>query len=153
MDFGAKIWIDYSMWDPSYSDKTTYGYCIDVGNGHSTLIPSALLLWSIVWPLFSPKAIGMMGLLNFCQTWYGPVPPSALPLCVLFFRRIGIVLRLLPPKVVGTMGPSTFFQTWYVWRPPPPIHRLCLCSLPHFWPLPFPTSSPRQQCRSLHCPL
>lgn len=68
--FWAHIWIDYAKWDDSYADKTTFGYCIDVGNGHTTLIPSILLAWSIVEPLFSAKVTGMIGLLTFYQTWY-----------------------------------------------------------------------------------
>jgi hypothetical protein len=70
LTFWSYIWIDYAKWDDSYADKTTFGYCIDVGNGHTTIIPSALLIWSIIDPIFSPKVTGMMGLLTFYQTWY-----------------------------------------------------------------------------------
>lgn len=70
LKFAADIWVDYSHFDSSYADKTTFGYCIDVGNGHITLIPSVLLAWSIVQPIFSAKVTGIMGLLVFYQTWY-----------------------------------------------------------------------------------
>ena len=33
------IWIDYARFDVAYTEKTSFGYNIDVGNGHSTLIP------------------------------------------------------------------------------------------------------------------
>lgn len=32
----AYVWIDYSRYDSAYTDKTSFGYNIDVGNGHST---------------------------------------------------------------------------------------------------------------------
>jgi len=34
----AYVWIDYSRFDTSYVDTQSFGYNIDVGNGHSTFI-------------------------------------------------------------------------------------------------------------------
>ncbi|KNC82080.1 hypothetical protein SARC_05631 [Sphaeroforma arctica JP610] len=72
-DLWSQIWIDYGYYDPSYADKTTFGFNIDVGNGHSTLLPSLLMAVSIISPIFSAKVTGMLGMLLFYQTWYGTV--------------------------------------------------------------------------------
>lgn len=56
--FWANIWIDYSRFDPGYSDSRSAGYNIDVGNGHSTLLPTLFLMASMVRPVLSPKVGG-----------------------------------------------------------------------------------------------
>lgn len=53
--FWANIWIDYSRFDPAYSDSLSAGYNIDVGNGHSTLLPTLFLMASMVRPLAGAK--------------------------------------------------------------------------------------------------
>ncbi|CAM9974427.1 unnamed protein product [Phaeothamnion confervicola] len=42
--FWAYIWIDYARFDPSYADSASFGWAIDVGNGHTTLLPSLFML-------------------------------------------------------------------------------------------------------------
>ena len=42
--YWAVMWSTYSVLDPSYSDTTTFGFCVDVGNGVTTLLPT--LLWA-----------------------------------------------------------------------------------------------------------
>lgn len=69
--FWANIWIDYSRFDPAYSDSGSAGYNIDVGNGHSTLLPTLFLMASMVRPVLGPKVTGMVGLLMHYQMIYG----------------------------------------------------------------------------------
>jgi hypothetical protein len=44
--FWTRIWSVYSLYDCGYSDQRSYGFYIDIGNGHSMLIPS--LLWYVI---------------------------------------------------------------------------------------------------------
>lgn len=62
--FWANIWIDYARFDDAYVQPVSAGYNIDVGNGHSTLLPSLFLLASMVRPLADPKARGAEYLLD-----------------------------------------------------------------------------------------
>ena len=39
----AQIWSTYALLDPSYADSNSFGFWIDVGNGHFFLLPSLLL--------------------------------------------------------------------------------------------------------------
>lgn len=75
--FWSRIWAVYSLWDPSYSDQRSYGFYIDIGNGHSMLAPS--LLWlvnsSLRAPL-GPRWLGVLGIISFYQMFYG---------CLLYF--------------------------------------------------------------------
>lgn len=53
--FWCNIWIDYSRYDHAYSNNLALGYNIDVGNGHSTLLPTLFLMASMVNPPLGPK--------------------------------------------------------------------------------------------------
>ncbi|CAM9620957.1 unnamed protein product [Chrysoparadoxa australica] len=67
----AYIWIDYARFDPSYADSKSAGYNIDVGNGHVTLIPSLVMLWTMFQPVLGPKETGILGVLLHYQMMYG----------------------------------------------------------------------------------
>jgi len=69
----AYVWIDYSRFDNAYTDKTSFGYNIDVANGHSTLALSLALMYSVVDPIWSPKVLGVIGVVLYYQKWYGTV--------------------------------------------------------------------------------
>ncbi len=71
--FWVYIWVDYTTWDPQYADIGSYGYVIDVGNGHSTLLPSILLLWWTLQPEPSarPEIVAFLGIIIYWQTLYG----------------------------------------------------------------------------------
>jgi len=69
----AHVWADYSRYDVSYTDPTTFGYNIDVGNGHSTFIISCMFLYSLIVPYWSPKVMGIIGTILFYQKFYGTV--------------------------------------------------------------------------------
>mmetsp|Transcript_5282 Transcript_5282/g.6743 ORF Transcript_5282/g.6743 Transcript_5282/m.6743 type:complete len:230 (+) Transcript_5282:55-744(+) len=70
-DFWAYIWIDYCRFDAAYADPITFGFNIDVGNGHTTLIPSLLLLSSCFCSFLSARVMGMIGLVFCYQMFYG----------------------------------------------------------------------------------
>jgi hypothetical protein len=51
----------------SYSDQTTYGFFVDVGNGFTTLVPSILYALCMTWPLLPARVVGIMGMIKFYQ--------------------------------------------------------------------------------------
>ena len=69
----SEIWSSYSVFDESYANKKSFGFCADVGNGFTTLIPSLLFLIAMTAHQLPARAVGIMGLLIFYQMWYGTV--------------------------------------------------------------------------------
>lgn len=88
------VWSTYSLLDPSYSDSTTWGFCVDVGNGHTTLIPSFIFGIGMSYPIFSARIIGLIGFVSFYQECYGTI--------IYFFSYI------LNERYVGA-------KTWHLW--------------------------------------
>ena len=68
--------------DPSYADQASFGFCVDVGNGFTTLVPSVLFAVSITSPLLDARHLGMLGLVMFWQEFYGT--------CVYFFQYLAV---------------------------------------------------------------
>ena len=73
LTFWSRVWSTYAVYDPSYADKTTFGFWIDAGNGHSTLVPSLLWLAGMTYDLVPARAFGLVGLVAFYQEFYGTV--------------------------------------------------------------------------------
>lgn len=74
MKFWSRIWSTYSLYDPSYSNRESFGFFVDVGNGWTTILPSLLFLYSITTrdtSLINATNIGLMGLVKFYQEFYG----------------------------------------------------------------------------------
>ena len=71
--FWSRVWSTYSLYDPSYQNRESYGFFIDVGNGWSTLIPSFLFLVGMSVPIMPARALGVMGVVKFYQEFYGTV--------------------------------------------------------------------------------
>ena len=74
LKFWSRIWSTYSLYDPSYSNRESFGFFIDVGNGWTTIIPTVLFLHSITYHdggLFDARVMGMIGLVKFYQEFYG----------------------------------------------------------------------------------
>jgi hypothetical protein len=69
----AELWSSYSVFDPSYADRKSFGFFIDIGNGFSTPLPCLLFLYGMTYEPISPRALGIIGLLVFYQMWYGTV--------------------------------------------------------------------------------
>jgi hypothetical protein len=69
----AELWSSYSVFDPSYADRKSFGFFIDIGNGFSTPLPCLLFLYGMTYEPISARALGIVGLLVFYQMWYGTV--------------------------------------------------------------------------------
>lgn len=69
----ADLWASYSVFDPSYADRKSFGFFIDIGNGFSTPLPCLLFLYGMTYEPFSARALGIIGLLVFYQMWYGTI--------------------------------------------------------------------------------
>ncbi len=67
----ADVWASYSLFDESYSNKKSFGFFIDIGNGFTTLIPSLVFVYGITFQFISARALGLLGLLISYQMFYG----------------------------------------------------------------------------------
>jgi hypothetical protein len=65
------IWSSYSLFDPGYADRRSFGYNIDVGNGFTTIIPSALFALGMTFELMPARVLGTVGVIMFWQMFYG----------------------------------------------------------------------------------
>ena len=65
------IWSTYSLFDPGYSDRRSFGYNIDVGNGFTTLIPATLFAFGMTFELMPARWLGILGVIMFWQMFYG----------------------------------------------------------------------------------
>lgn len=72
-DEWTRVWSSYSLYDPGYSDRRSFGYNIDVGNGFSTLIPATLFAFSMTFELLPARILGIVGIIIFWQMFYGVV--------------------------------------------------------------------------------
>lgn len=69
----AELWSSYSVFDPSYADRKSFGFFVDIGNGFTTLVPALLFLYGMTYEPIPARALGIVGLLLFYQMWYGTV--------------------------------------------------------------------------------
>ena len=65
------IWSTYSLFDPGYSDRRSFGYNIDVGNGFTTLIPATLFAFGMTFHFIPARGLGILGVIIFWQMFYG----------------------------------------------------------------------------------
>jgi hypothetical protein len=73
LKYWANVWILYSFFDKSYSDHNSHGFWVDSGNGFSTLVPGILFTLGMTFDLMSPRHLGLLGMLQFYQEFYGTV--------------------------------------------------------------------------------
>lgn len=74
LKYWAIMWSTYATLDPSYVDTCSFGFCIDSGNGLSSLLPSLLFGAGMSAQLAgSARWLGMLGLASFWQMLYGTV--------------------------------------------------------------------------------
>ena len=72
--YWSRVWSTYSLYDPSYANKESYGFFIDVGNGWSTLVPSFLYMIGVsVHTIMPARALGILGVVKFYQEFYGTI--------------------------------------------------------------------------------
>ena len=74
------MWSTYCALDPAYADTTSFGFCVDVGNGVTTLLPTIIFAAGMTAQsaLLPAKWLGMVGLISFYQELYGT--------CLYFFQ-------------------------------------------------------------------
>ncbi len=66
----ADVWAAYCHIDSSYSDRRTYGYNVDVGNGLTTPLPSLVLFVAYTFALLPAQIAGIIGAMLFWQLAY-----------------------------------------------------------------------------------
>ncbi|MBN8611191.1 MAG: hypothetical protein J0L92_11430 [Deltaproteobacteria bacterium] len=69
----SEIWSSYALFDPSYADRKSFGFWIDVGNGFSTSLVSLLYLYGATYEVLPARVLGIVGLLACYQMLYGTV--------------------------------------------------------------------------------
>ena len=68
----AKMWSTYALFDPSYQNRKSFGFFIDVGNGWSTLSPCVMLNVGMVRPGWvDPLWVGCVTIAAYWQMLYG----------------------------------------------------------------------------------
>ncbi|MGB8332140.1 MAG: hypothetical protein WCE62_18585 [Polyangiales bacterium] len=67
----TSVWSSYSLFDPGYSDRRSFGYNIDVGNGFTTLVPSVAFAFGMTFELMPARLLGIIGVIMFWQMFYG----------------------------------------------------------------------------------
>lgn len=67
LDYWSTMWSTYCVLDPSYADRKSFGFCVDVGNGFSTFIPTIIFALGMTWPILSARVLGMLGLVLHYQ--------------------------------------------------------------------------------------
>lgn len=65
------IWSSYSLFDEGYSDRRSFGYNIDVGNGFTMIIPSLLFALGMTFEIMPARVLGIVGVIIFWQMFYG----------------------------------------------------------------------------------
>ncbi len=66
----ADVWATYSQYDPSFADRRTFGFNVDISNGFFTLLPT-LFLYAAITVYFLPAYVtGIVGLILSWQWTY-----------------------------------------------------------------------------------
>jgi len=66
----ADVWAAYSTYDDAYTDRRTFGFNCDVGNGFATPLPSIVLLASMTTGFLPATIAGILGVALFWQWVY-----------------------------------------------------------------------------------
>lgn len=109
----AEVWSSYSLFDESYSNKKSFGFCIDIGNGFTTLVPSLLFIYGITYQVLSARALGLIGLIISYQMFYGTLIYFASFIINKRYRKHNLATVVL---FVGlSNGLWTIFPLWAMW--------------------------------------
>jgi hypothetical protein len=79
LKFWLKVWSTYALYDPSYANKESFGFFVDVSNGFCFLIPSIIFLYGMTYDLIyqgivvEARTLGIMGLIKFYVEFHGTV--------------------------------------------------------------------------------
>ncbi|MBA0125887.1 hypothetical protein H0B56_10075 [Haloechinothrix sp. YIM 98757] len=106
----AQVWSSYSLFDPAYANRKSFGFWADSGNGYVTLIPSLLFIYGLTFDIMPARALGIMGLLIFWMMFYGTV----LYYVAYFFNKeyVGHTKRNLAIFIGGTNSLWIFAPAW-----------------------------------------
>ena len=66
----ADVWATYALYDGAYTDRSTFGFNADVGNGFFTPIPSIILLAALTFGFMPAVFAGILGIALFWQWVY-----------------------------------------------------------------------------------
>ena len=67
LKFWSIVWSTYALYDPSYANKESFGFFIDVGNGWTTVLPSVFYCLGMTYEFVPARVLGMIGLVKFYQ--------------------------------------------------------------------------------------
>lgn len=80
LSYWGRVWSTYSLYDPSYSNKESFGFFVDCSNGWSFLFPSLFFLYCMTYDyaLFldspiTPRTLGLIGLVPFYVEFHGTI--------------------------------------------------------------------------------
>ncbi|NKX88696.1 hypothetical protein [Nocardia coubleae] len=106
----AQVWSSYSLFDPAYANRKSFGFWVDSGNGYVTLIPSLLFIYGLTFDIMPARALGIMGLLVFWMMFYGTLVYYA----AYFFNKeyVGHTRRNLVIFIGGTNSLWIFAPVW-----------------------------------------
>lgn len=68
--FWADVWASYSVYDGSYTDRRSFGFTCDIGNGFVTPLPSLVLYATFAVPFVPALVAGVIGAMLFWQWVY-----------------------------------------------------------------------------------
>lgn len=73
--YWGQVWSTYGLLDESYTEQTSFGFWIDVGNGFSMLIPTVIFALGMTFEIsfLSPAQLGLLGFVHYYQMAYGTV--------------------------------------------------------------------------------
>ena len=103
----ADVWATYSQFDTSYTDRRTFGFHADIGNGFVTPAPTLILYASYALNLVPAVLAGIVGVMVFWQWTY-----VTSVYWVSFFvanRQARITRRELYAYIWGTNSPWVLF--------------------------------------------
>ena len=66
----ADVWATYSLYDSAYTDRRTFGFNCDVGNGFFTPVPTIVLLAAFTFGTVPAMFAGILGVALFWQWVY-----------------------------------------------------------------------------------
>ena len=66
----ADVWAAYALYDGAYTDRGSFGFNCDIGNGFFTPVPSILLLCALTFGFMPATFAGILGIALFWQWVY-----------------------------------------------------------------------------------
>ncbi|MYD45138.1 MAG: hypothetical protein F4W92_02130 [Gammaproteobacteria bacterium] len=103
----ADIWATYAQYDPSFADRRTYGFNVDIANGFFTLLPTIFLYATLTAYIVPAYVAGIVGLM-LCWQWTYMTSVYWISFFVAK-RHLNIPKRDLYLYILGTNAPWLLF--------------------------------------------